>query len=50
MSDAARLPRQAIARTLLNPTAPMPSFSGLQRDSPEKFNALVNFLSQLKGS
>jgi ubiquinol-cytochrome c reductase cytochrome b subunit/menaquinol-cytochrome c reductase cytochrome b/c subunit len=47
---AARLPRQAIARTLLNPTAPMPSFSGLQRDSPEKFNSLVNFLSQLKGS
>jgi quinol---cytochrome c reductase cytochrome c subunit, bacillus type len=47
---ADRLPRQAIARTLLNPTAPMPSFSGLQRDSPQKFNELVNFLSQLKSS
>lgn len=42
---ASRLPRQAIARTLTNPTAPMPSFKHL---SPEKFNALVTFLSQLK--
>jgi mono/diheme cytochrome c family protein len=40
-----RLPRQAIARTLINPTAPMPSFKNLP---PEKFNALVTFLSQLK--
>jgi menaquinol-cytochrome c reductase cytochrome b/c subunit len=42
---AARLPKQAIARTLINPTAPMPSFKNLP---PEKFNALVTFLSQLK--
>src|SRR3954469_23200967 len=42
---AARLPRQAIARTLINPTAPMPSFRTL---SPEKFNALVNFLGNLR--
>jgi menaquinol-cytochrome c reductase cytochrome b/c subunit len=42
---ASRLPRQAIARTLLNPTAPMPKFDKL---SPEKFNALVSFLAQLK--
>jgi quinol---cytochrome c reductase cytochrome c subunit, bacillus type len=47
---ASRLPRQAIARTLINPTAPMPSFSGLQKSSPDKFTALVAFLSQLKGS
>jgi len=40
-----RLPRQAIARTLVNPTAPMPSFAGLP---PQKFNSIVNFLSQLK--
>jgi ubiquinol-cytochrome c reductase cytochrome b subunit/menaquinol-cytochrome c reductase cytochrome b/c subunit len=40
-----RLPKQAIARTLINPTAPMPSFKNLP---PEKFNALVTFLSQLK--
>ncbi|MCW2991700.1 MAG: c-type cytochrome [Solirubrobacterales bacterium] len=41
----ARLPRQAIAQTLINPTAPMPSFKDLPKD---KFDALVNFLSQLK--
>jgi ubiquinol-cytochrome c reductase cytochrome b subunit/menaquinol-cytochrome c reductase cytochrome b/c subunit len=40
-----RLPRDAIARTLVNPTAPMPSFKNLP---PEKFNAIVNFLSQSK--
>jgi ubiquinol-cytochrome c reductase cytochrome b subunit/menaquinol-cytochrome c reductase cytochrome b/c subunit len=43
---ASRLPKQAIARTLINPTAPMPSFRNLPRD---KFDALVTFLSQLKG-
>jgi quinol---cytochrome c reductase cytochrome c subunit, bacillus type len=43
-----RLPREAIARTLVNPTAPMPSFAGLQRDDPQKFDNLVNFLSQLR--
>ncbi len=46
---ANRLPEQAIARTLVNPTAPMPSFASLQKDSPEKFNAMVMFLAQLKG-
>jgi quinol-cytochrome oxidoreductase complex cytochrome b subunit len=42
---ATRLPKEAIARTLRNPTAPMPSFAGLP---PDKFDALVDFLSQLK--
>jgi menaquinol-cytochrome c reductase cytochrome b/c subunit len=42
---ASRLPRQAIARTLVNPTAPMPSFKSLP---PKKFEAVVNFLSTLK--
>jgi menaquinol-cytochrome c reductase cytochrome b/c subunit len=42
-----RLPRQAIARTLVNPTAPMPSFRDLP---PEKFDNLVEFLARLKGS
>jgi ubiquinol-cytochrome c reductase cytochrome b subunit/menaquinol-cytochrome c reductase cytochrome b/c subunit len=46
---AARLPSQAIARTLVNPTAPMPSFANLQQTQPEKFNAMVAFLGQLKG-
>ncbi len=40
-----RIPRQAIARTLVNPTAPMPSFKNLPA---KKFEAIVNFLSQLK--
>ena len=40
-----RLPKQAIARTLINPTAPMPSYRDLP---PEKFNALVDYLAQLK--
>jgi ubiquinol-cytochrome c reductase cytochrome b subunit/menaquinol-cytochrome c reductase cytochrome b/c subunit len=47
---AERLPKQAIARTLVNPTAPMPSFRSLQEQQPEKFNAMVAFLSQLKGN
>ena len=41
----ARLPKQAIARTLVNPTAPMPSFKDLP---PDKFQDLVYYLSQLK--
>jgi menaquinol-cytochrome c reductase cytochrome b/c subunit len=40
-----RLPGQGIARTLVNPTAPMPSFKNLP---PKKFAAAVFFLSQLK--
>jgi len=42
---ASRLPRQGIARTLVNPTAPMPSFKNLP---PKQFEAVVAFLSQLK--
>jgi menaquinol-cytochrome c reductase cytochrome b/c subunit len=41
----ARIPRQAIARTLVNPTAPMPSFRNLP---PKKFSAVVEFLSLLR--
>jgi ubiquinol-cytochrome c reductase cytochrome b subunit/menaquinol-cytochrome c reductase cytochrome b/c subunit len=40
-----RLPRQAIARTLVNPTAPMPPFTKLPVD---KRDNLVEFLAQLK--
>ncbi|MEA2391243.1 MAG: menaquinol-cytochrome c reductase cytochrome b/c subunit [Solirubrobacteraceae bacterium] len=45
---ADKLPPAAIAQTLRNPTAPMPSFAKLAKDSPEKFQALVGFLGQLK--
>jgi menaquinol-cytochrome c reductase cytochrome b/c subunit len=38
----------AIASTLRNPTAPMPSFAGLAQSSPQKFQNLVNFLAELQ--
>ena len=38
----------AIASTLRNPTAPMPSFSGLAKNNPQKFKNLVTFLSELQ--
>ncbi len=37
----------AIASTLRNPTAPMPSFKSLPAD-PQKFTNLVGFLSLLQ--
>ncbi len=37
-----------IASTLVNPTAPMPSFKGLAQQNPKKFRNLVNFLSMLQ--
>ncbi len=40
-----RLPKAAIARTLVNPTAPMPSFANLP---PQKFQDIVVFLSSLR--
>ena len=47
---ADRLPADGIQRTLINPTAPMPSFASLQQKSPEKFKDLVAFLGRLHGS
>jgi ubiquinol-cytochrome c reductase cytochrome b subunit/menaquinol-cytochrome c reductase cytochrome b/c subunit len=41
-------PAGALARTLVNPTAPMPSFRALRDEHPEQFDALVAFLSQLR--
>jgi ubiquinol-cytochrome c reductase cytochrome b subunit/menaquinol-cytochrome c reductase cytochrome b/c subunit len=38
----------AIASTLRNPTAPMPSFAGLAHNNPKKFQNLVSFLSMLQ--
>jgi len=38
----------AIASTLKNPTAPMPSFAALAKTSPKKFAELVTFLSELQ--
>ncbi|MEI6664123.1 MAG: c-type cytochrome [Actinomycetes bacterium] len=44
---ANRLPEAAIAQTLRNPTAPMPSFKNLETTQPENFKAMVSFLGQL---
>jgi ubiquinol-cytochrome c reductase cytochrome b subunit/menaquinol-cytochrome c reductase cytochrome b/c subunit len=44
-----KLPRDAIARTLINPTAPMPPFSSLRESNPKQFEELVNYLGSLKG-
>jgi ubiquinol-cytochrome c reductase cytochrome b subunit/menaquinol-cytochrome c reductase cytochrome b/c subunit len=44
----ATLPANAIASTLINPTAPMPSFRALAIASPQKFQNLVGFLSELQ--
>ena len=46
---ASRLPAAGIAETLINPTAPMPSFKKLRSEQPDKFAHLVTFLGQLKG-
>jgi menaquinol-cytochrome c reductase cytochrome b/c subunit len=45
----ARLGKDAIARTLINPTPPMPSFRALQKDKPEQFDKLVEYVASLKG-
>src|SRR5436305_3009763 len=44
----ATLPAAAISSTLINPTAPMPSFKSLAQQSPQKFQNLVSFLSMLQ--
>ena len=44
---AARKPA-SLASTLINPTAPMPSFKSLATNTPDKFKNLVGFLSLLQ--
>ncbi len=43
------LGRDAIARTLINPTSPMPSYASLQEEHPEQFDKLVDYVASLKG-
>ncbi len=43
-----RLGKDAIARTLVNPTSPMPSYQTLQRENPEQFDQLVDFVASLR--
>jgi menaquinol-cytochrome c reductase cytochrome b/c subunit len=44
-----RLGRDAIARTLVNPTAPMPSYASFRSENPRQFEQLVNYVASLKG-
>jgi quinol---cytochrome c reductase cytochrome c subunit, bacillus type len=43
-----RLGKDAIARTLINPTSPMPSYKKLRSKNPKQFNELVAFVSSLR--
>jgi menaquinol-cytochrome c reductase cytochrome b/c subunit len=43
-----RLGQAAIARTLVNPTPPMPSFKSYRDQNPEQFNKLVQYVASLK--
>ncbi|MDE3132539.1 MAG: c-type cytochrome [Acidobacteriota bacterium] len=47
-NEGAKRSAAAIAQTLQNPTAPMPSFAGMAKSSPKKFAELVQFLSMLQ--
>jgi menaquinol-cytochrome c reductase cytochrome b/c subunit len=44
-----RLGRDAIARTLQNPTPPMPSYANFRKTNPEQFDKLVQYVASLKG-
>jgi menaquinol-cytochrome c reductase cytochrome b/c subunit len=43
-----RLGSDAIARSLINPTPPMPSYQSLQQKNPQQFSELVRYISSLK--
>jgi quinol---cytochrome c reductase cytochrome c subunit, bacillus type len=43
-----RLGKDAIARTLINPTKPMPSYRKLQANEPAQFDQLVKFVASLR--
>ena len=47
-SVGGRLSREEIARALADPEPPMPSYESLKRDRPEEFDALVQFLAELR--
>jgi menaquinol-cytochrome c reductase cytochrome b/c subunit len=42
------LGRDAIARTLVNPTSPMPSFQNFREENPKEFEEMVNYVASLK--
>jgi menaquinol-cytochrome c reductase cytochrome b/c subunit len=44
-----RLGKDAIARTLVNPTPPMPPYRRLREEHPDQFNQLVAYVASLRG-
>jgi cytochrome c5 len=44
-----RLGKDAIARTLVNPTPPMPPYQQMQQQNPKQFDQLVKYVASLKG-
>jgi menaquinol-cytochrome c reductase cytochrome b/c subunit len=44
-----RLGKDAIARTLVNPTPPMPSYAQLREENPQQFDQLVEYVASLRG-
>jgi menaquinol-cytochrome c reductase cytochrome b/c subunit len=45
----AKLGKDAIARTLVNPTPPMPPYRKMRDEQPEQFNQLVEYVASLRG-
>ena len=43
-----KLGKDAIARTLVNPTSPMPPYDQLRQDQPEQFRQLVAYVASLR--
>ena len=43
-----KLGKDAIARTLVNPTPPMPSYQKFQQQNPKEFDQLVKYVASLK--
>jgi menaquinol-cytochrome c reductase cytochrome b/c subunit len=43
-----KLGKDAIARTLVNPTPPMPPYTKLQQQNPKQFDQLVQYVASLK--
>jgi menaquinol-cytochrome c reductase cytochrome b/c subunit len=44
-----KLGKDAIARTLVNPTPPMPPYRKMRDEQPEQFNQLVEYVASLRG-
>jgi menaquinol-cytochrome c reductase cytochrome b/c subunit len=44
-----RLGKDAIARTLINPTPPMPPYAQMRQENPQQFDQLVEYVASLKG-